>query len=295
MLTICRRHGLRTDTLTRIGGGTNVLFADGHGVVIKLYPPFGQHSADVERSVLAHVRGRLGVATPEIVATGTVEAGPTAWPYLVMTRLDGVALDSVWSALDPDSQVGIARALGTLIARLHSLPIAGLERFVRDWPAFVAGGVARCVGDQRAHGTPETWLAQLPGYLAQLPALYPPEFDPVLLSGDIHQDHLLVVERDGRWELAGLLDFDDATVGFREYELALPAMILMPRRPDLLRPLLLAYGYREDELDERLRARLLAYGLLHRYVGLPLLLSFADPAGACSTLTDLERSALAFG
>ncbi len=56
-----------------------------------------------------------------------------------------------------------------------------------------------------------------------------------------------------------------------------------------LRPLLLAYGYRDEELDDRFRARLLAYGLLHRYVGPPLILEFADPDGACATFGDLER------
>src|SRR5262249_16812923 len=157
----------------------------------------------------------------------------------------------------------------------------------------IARGRAQGVEGHGAQGAGEMWLARLPGYLAQLPPLFPPGFAPVLLSGDIHQDHLLVTQREGRWELAGLLDFDDALVGFREYELAIPALILTPRRPALLRALPLAYGYRDDELDARLRARLLAYGLLHRYVGLPLILELADPTGACRTFHDLEREVLA--
>src|SRR5262249_54926999 len=145
MHAICDRHGLAPASLTRLGTGTNVIFSDGGELVIKLYPPFGHHSADVERAGLAHGGGRLPVKAPEIVAHGLLDADGVTWPYLVMTRLAGVVLDTVWAALDRDNQAALAGALGRLIAELHALPITGLERWVRDWPAWIARGLAQCV------------------------------------------------------------------------------------------------------------------------------------------------------
>ena len=53
--------------------------------------------------------------------------------------------------------------------------------------------------------------------LAQACPLYPTDYTPVLLSGDLHQYHLLVNEVHGRWRLCGFFDFDDARIGFHEY------------------------------------------------------------------------------
>ena len=59
--------------------------------------------------------------------------------------------------------------------------------------------------------------------------------------------------------------FDDALLGFHEYDLAATGLFLMASRPDLLRPFLLTYGYAEADLNEALSHRLMAHTLLHRY------------------------------
>jgi hygromycin-B 7''-O-kinase len=52
----------------------------------------------------------------------------------------------------------------------------------------------------------------------------------------------------GRWRLSGLFDFDDARIGFYEYDLAAAGLFLIAGRQGLLRPFLLTYGYIESEL-----------------------------------------------
>ena len=101
--------------------------------------------------------------------------------------------------------------------------------------------------------------------LAHAQPLYPPSFRPAIVSGDIHQYHLLVVEAEDQWLLAGLFDFDDARIGFHEYDLAATGLFLMHGRPQLLRPFLQACGYHETDLTDALSHRLLAYTLLHGY------------------------------
>jgi len=261
MLAICRRHALAADALVRLSEGTNVVFATGAQHIIKLYPPHWRRLFVVERLVAEQLHGKLGIATPAIVASGELEG----WPYLVMQRLAGHYLSAVWNEMPVANQAQIAAELGALIAHLHTLPTDGLELLDADWPAFVDDRLERCVQCHRDQGMAEAWLQQLPAYLAQARPLYPPSFRPAIVSGDIHQYHLLVVEAQGQWRLAGLFDFDDARIGFHEYDLAATALFLMHGRPQLLRTFLQAYGYAESDLNAALSRRLLAYTLLHRY------------------------------
>ena len=79
------------------------------------------------------------------------------------------------------------------------------------------------------------------------------------------REHLLVTEAAGEWALSGLFDFEPAMRGAPEYELAAVGVFVSCGEPRYLRALLRAYGYRDDELDERLARRLLGYAIVHRY------------------------------
>lgn len=122
-----------------------------------------------------------------------------------------------------------------------------------------------CAQLHREQGVPEYWLQQMPNFLAHASPSYPLDFPSAIISGDIHQYHLLTRLDHGQWRLSGLFDFDDALPGFCEYELAAAGLFMMAGRSMLLRPFLLTYEYATSDLNELLSHRLLAYTLLHRY------------------------------
>jgi hygromycin-B 7''-O-kinase len=124
-------------------------------------------------------------------------------------------------------------------------------------------------------------LEQIPAFLASVAPLFPADFRPVIVSGDVHDYHLLVERRAGRWELCGLFDFDDARLGYSEYDLAATGLFLTPGKPVLLRAMLEAYG------SLPLSRRLLAYTLLHRYRELRWWLAEFVPPPWPRTLDDL--------
>lgn len=268
MRAICARHGLPAHQLEALPEGTNVVFAVGDAIV-KLYPPHWVRLAGVERAVAERVRGNLPVATPEVYAAGTVGG----WPYLVMSRLDGRLLHEIWARLDEREQRRIAEQLGAMLAHLHSISTADLPELDADWPAFIQERMRDCVDRHQEQGAPERWLTQLPRFLTDVAPLFPPDFRPSILSGDVHDYHLLVDERRSRWSLVGLFDFDDARIGFHEYDLATPGLFMMAGRSDLLGTFLRAYGYPPSALDQHLSHRLLAYALLHGYRPLTWLLA----------------------
>jgi hygromycin-B 7''-O-kinase len=287
MHELCHRHGLDAQRLQRLPEGTNIVFAAGDAI-LKLYPPHWARLAATERAVAERVYGRLSVATPEVYAAGNLEG----WPYLVMSRLPGRSLHEVWLGLSADEQRCLVIEIGGLLTQLHTLDTAGLDDVDADWAGFIDERIRSCVSRQRAHGAPETWLEQIPPFLSSTSPLYPPGFRPAIISGDVHDYHLQVEERNGTWRLCGLFDFDDARLGFREYDLATPALFLMSGRADLLRAFLDAYGIAPEALDPGLSHRLFAYTLLHGYWGLPWMLEeFAG--GAPTTLEDLAGTIFA--
>ena len=267
MHIICQRHGLAQEDLKRFGDGTDpadgscVAFAAGKNHVIKLFPPYQKRLYEAERVVAEHVFGKLSIATPEIYAHGTVDE----WPYLVMSRLQGSYLSDIWDSLNRVDQMRLVIELAGVLVQLHGLPTNDLPYLDANWKEFVEGRVNGCVQRHREQGVPENWLQQIPDFLAHASPLYPFEFPPAIISGDIHQYHLLAMPEHGQWRLTGLFDFDDALLGFCEYDLAAAGLFMMAGCSMLLRPFLLTYGYAAANLNERLCHRLLAYTLLHRY------------------------------
>jgi hygromycin-B 7''-O-kinase len=286
MRVICQRHNLSIDGLLRLGDGTNVVFAAGVEDIIKLFPPYWQREVQADRSVAEFVYSKLGITTPKIRGHGELEG----WPYLVMSRLQGSYLSDVWDTMDYQNRLDIVIELGELLARLHTLPIAGFNGFENDWKTIIQQRVSDCQQHHRTKGVSEYWLRQIPAYLAQASPLYPTTYTPALLSGDLHQYHLLVNEVYGCWHLCGFFDFDDARIGFHEYDLASAGLFMMLGRPQLLRAFLGAYGYANRELNEKLSARLMAYTLLYRYRDLNWILEELVATRLPSILTNYTLS-----
>ena len=136
MQIICQRHGLPLEGLVRFGDGTDpafgttIVFAVGERYVIKLYPPFERRLFEVERTIVEHVYGKLTITTPQMYAQGTLEG----WPYLVMSRLQGVYLSDIWDTLEQTNQRHIVTELAEVVAHLHALSTHNLPLLEDNWP-----------------------------------------------------------------------------------------------------------------------------------------------------------------
>lgn len=257
---LCRLLGVDAAALTRFAAGSRPVYAAGD-LVLKLFPPvttwprFG-----VEAEVLAAVQGRLPTSTPLVHAAGEHDG----WGYVLMSRLPGVPLDTVWDRVSAEDRDRLGGQLGELLAVLHQLPPPAIrDWWPADWPAFVARRRAECVGEQRALGLPGQWADQLAGFVDEVPLTIRPL---VLLHTEIMGQHLLAVEGPhGAWRLSGLIDFEPAMRGEREYEFVAVAVFVAGGDARFLARTLTAYGYSHDQLGPELRRRLLVWGILHRY------------------------------
>lgn len=258
------RLGLGDERVERFADGSLPVYAVGDRHVLKLYPSVAlPEGYDVEHAVLRAVEGRLPIPTPRVSEAGQLDG----WSYILMTRLRGESLAEAWPHIPRDDRMELAAVVGETLAALHSVSSPAVDAVVGppDWDGFIRTRREACVAHHRADGLDEAWLAQIPGFLDSVEL---PPSAPVLLHTEVMREHLTVVRDGDGWRLSGLFDFEPAMRGAREYEFASVGLFFSCGEPEILRRLLLAYGYRDSDLGEELSRRLLAYALLHRYSSL---------------------------
>jgi len=272
---LCARHGLGGQPARRYASGSLPVYAVGDGHVLKLFPPTGAAHAATEARVMTRLFGALPIPTPRVVADDTQDG----WHGLLMTQLRGERLVDVWPQLSQADRDGLADVLGQAVAALHQLDTASLGDIEPHWQTFVPAQRSSAVERQRKHRLDAFWLEQLPGFLDRW--MPPIGARRVLLHTELMREHLLAQpDRNGRWALSGLFDFEPAMIGAPEYDFASFGLFVACGDGRFLRRSLLAYGYRPAELDAALQHRLMAHAILHRYSNLRWYLERLPATGA---------------
>ncbi|HHT0594876.1 TPA: phosphotransferase family protein [Legionella anisa] len=282
---IIHRHQLPEASLMLFSEGTNIVFSHGDSKVIKIFPPFHQSQFKIERLVLKHVQGTLSIKTPTLEHEGEL----LGWPYLIISKLEGTLLESLWENMAHNNKVVIIHELGALIREVHALPTIGLEAIDCHWLQFLEKQMAHCVEHHRTKGLSTALLQQLPAYLDSIKEGLPEIKKPVLLTGEYTPMNFLVRQVDGVWHLSGLIDFGDAMLGLPEYDLLGPGAFLILGDKQLLHTFLMAYGYSPHELTNRLSHQLTALMLLHQYSNLNIQVRIPNWQDKVRSLQDLEN------
>lgn len=282
---IRRRHGLLEEPCVRGPDGTHIVYFSGRSHVVKLFVPLFGEDAVAESLVARHVQGRLGIATPAVVAEGEVGG----WRYLVMTRVPGRPVGEAWPRMSESDRRAVVAAVGETITRLRRLPVEGLDGLAVDWPAFLAAQTDTAASRQASCDLRWDPADEIPRYLESAREVFQESFRPTLVLADITDEHVLVSDRGGSWSVTSYVDFGDSMVGQPDYELVAPGLCIARGDRGLLRTLLLAVGYTEQDLGEALRRRLMAYTLIHRYLKLGDLTTAIPEARGAGGLEDLAR------
>ena len=212
---ILKRHGLG-DAGSPLDAGFNAThptFVCGN-VVVKL---FG-HSRAWRQAYAAERAAQLLIATdPEIAAPRLLgegqlhdngNDGAAPWPYLITTRMHGVP----WQCADlsGEQRRSIAAELGRQVKRVHALRPSEVATH-EDWRSLNDIGPIRAANERSS--LPPHLVAQIDEFLARLEP-----FDRVFVHGDVVANHVYV--ENGH--LAGIIDWGDAIVTDRHYELIQP-------------------------------------------------------------------------
>jgi hygromycin-B 7''-O-kinase len=282
---IMQRHQLPEASLELYSEGTNIVFACGASKVIKIFPPFHQASFKSDLLVLKHLEGKCSIKTPVVEVSGEL----AGWPYIIMNKLEGTLLETLWEKMGHDNKVVIIRELGSLIKEIHALPTDGLEEIDCGWDKFIEIQIAHCVEQHRSKGLSQRLTQQIPSYIESIKESLPKIKKPVLLTGEYTPMNFLVKEVDGIWHIDGLIDFGDSMLGLPEYDLLGPGAFLIQGDKSLLKSFLSSYGYTPEEMTETLSHQLTALLLLHKYSNLNVQVRILDWKKRAPSLKELEN------
>jgi hygromycin-B 7''-O-kinase len=259
-LDIAHGHGLPTASPHIFATGTNLVIGLGDELILKLFPPFFRAKFLSERSSLALLRGKLGIAIPEIVFEGERDR----WPYLVMTRLPGILGSEAWPALPEDQKERVLGEIGAVIAEVQRVPVGELSLIEPRWDQFIAEQMASCRARHIRLGLPQKFLDGLDDLLREVPALIPLDRPPVMLTGEYIPENFLLSRDGANWRLSGLFDFGDVMTGLGEYDLLGPSAFMAAGKPRRVLSLFEGFGYSAAHVDATLKRRLMALTMLHR-------------------------------
>jgi hygromycin-B 7''-O-kinase len=284
-IDIARSHSLSCADPRVFSIGTNLVVALDRRLVLKIFPPTLRHQFESERASLARLHGRLSISVPEIVFEGE----RSGWPYLVMTRMNGVNGKEAWTRLSEDQRESVLAQVGEIIAEVQCVPVGDLSRLQPQWEQFVRGQIEGCRERHERLGLPQKYLDGLDHLLRDAATLIPVDAAPVILTGEYNPENIFLQEQSGRWRLAALIDFGDVMTGWGEYDLLGPSTFGAAGRPGRVRSLLRGFGYSEANLDVALPRRLMALLLLHRFSNLAVQIRIEGWQQKTADLHELER------
>jgi len=264
------RAGLPAPSSVTIAGevGTYPTLLTDTGLVVKLFGEryFGPESCAAERDAYRVLAGH-SLPVPRLVAAGSLfkDADDWPWPFLVITRADGVSYASQSTSLDRADRIAVARQLGALLRKLHGLPLCGEDAMRPDWDRFLALLTRRrrdAPADYRRWGVLPSHLTNaLDGWLPAPPALVDPDQPPRFLHGDVHDHHVFLDEATHR--LSAVIDFTDVLAGDPRYDLVALHFGTFKADKDLLAACLDGYGWPAPDADWP--RQMLAFTLLHDF------------------------------
>lgn len=282
---VCRRHGFACSTLRTGVAGTHPVFVVNERIVVKFFTNlFGSaESYAAERDVYAIVAREQSLPAPALLADGAL-AEPGArwhWPYVIISLLPGSSFGEVRDQLALRDRLQVATWAGVLLRRLHALPLDSAAFLDRSWHAYARFLIEQrhnCAANHQAWGDlPEHLVAQIDAYLPAVDQLYDRRTSPCLLHGDVTEDHVLGEFDRGTWRPCGVIDFGDARVGDRLYELVALYFGLLGCDKRMLRAFLDSYGF-DAELRDRFVLRAMSLTLLHEFAVLTHVRRAADRA-----------------
>ena len=285
--TICKRHSIFYQSLQRPQSSEHIVFLVDDQFVIKIYKPF-RDGFRREKVAIEFVQGKTSLPLPKIIFEGEIET----FKYLVLTQHAGVLMTrDIWLGLKTRKQIEVISQLATGLKELHSHNAKAIDF---NWDKFIEQQTANTFERQKSKSVNAKILGWLPEFLKESLLLLPVDFTTVFLHGDVHFGNLRLIETDGNWRISGLFDFADFITGFHEYEFLAIGVLMIQGQGELQREFFRAYGYRENEIDETLRRRLMLLTILYETADLRRYALRLKPEAVNYTLDELERAIWAF-
>jgi hygromycin-B 7''-O-kinase len=222
---VLKRHNLSKKDVTITAGfnSTYPVFLT-NDLVIKFYGYRTNWKQTFDNECVSHqcLAQDNRIRTPEIIASGQLfEDTAQSWSYVISTKMQGLSwLDS---NLSYEQKKTVVAEVGEQLKYIHALPVNDQLDHDTCWDKLNIKDAAR------QSSLPIHLIDEIDDFMAQLDP-----FDKVFVNGDMVAMHVFV--KDGH--LSGIIDWGDASVTDRHYEIGKLCLSLFPGNKGLLRILL---------------------------------------------------------
>ncbi|MBO9325729.1 MAG: phosphotransferase [Roseiflexus sp.] len=205
--------GTRIRELVSIGGDRWMLaLADGQRSVAQRFS--STDALTTAEVALSRLRGEIDLPIPQIRHLDVADASSEA-PWALFIGINGEPLAQKLPQIPDESLYQIGMRLGQVIYRIHRVAGGRYGALIGDDPC-AANDERQYIQARLDHdlaqaialeALSEEEAAEVRGVLQQF---LPPGRQAVLLNGGLSPETLLVVHRDGRWTLGGVLGWEHA-------------------------------------------------------------------------------------
>lgn len=259
---ICQQYNLPTISFYPFKDGSNLIASVDDKYIIKVFPPFHRHQWESEYRVLKHINNKIHIPVPGLIACGERD---DRWTYVILTKLPGVTMESIWESLELTEKARLLFQVGEIMSQVHSLGTDELSDLPPKWDIFINDMIEKCYERHKRLNAPEWLLQEVKDYLKRNLHLLPKHFKPVILTGEYTPFNLLALKTKNQWHISAMIDFGDAMIGFREYDLLGPSVFSCEGNISLVTALFEGYGIPYSSLNNEFKTRLMLLMLLHRY------------------------------
>jgi hygromycin-B 7''-O-kinase len=284
---ICRQHQIFYSELKRSASSDHIVFLIDDSLVLKIYRPF-RRCFEREKKSLEFINGKTDFNIPDIVQIGEIEG----FNYVLMTQLPGIAMTRAgWLTLPKNEQLEFVSNLAVGLKQIHELNACSIDC---DWAEFVEDRANTFIERQIRHGVNSKIIQSLPAFIETNLKLVPTDCPTPFMHGDVHFGNLRLSKTSGVRQIAGLFDFADSRRGFHEYDFLAVGILMIQGQGEVQREFFRAYGYKETELNEIFRRRMMMLTMLYESSDLRRYALRLKPEAVDFTLEELEKEIWSF-
>ncbi len=273
--SICKSLSFKSN-LKRIYEGSRILFETDDEKIVKVFSPEEKEFCVNEAKFLSLLQGRLSVETPGLIAEGVCQG----YPFIVMQKLRGIPLKSIWNSLSVWAKKRILTQTADLLKELHALPLSLTQSTQAGWVSFIKSQTDNLNKNHMAFGLDRTWTDKFSDFIEKTE---PVEYSSkaVVCHTEIMREHLFLEKGRAGYEITGLIDFEPSMTAIPEYDFCSVGLFISGGEKDLFQHFLNSYGYSGNSFSVM---RML---LLHRYSNMKWFMSTIPETITIKSVEDL--------
>lgn len=260
----------------RIYEGSRILYKLHENKIVKIFSSDELSFCENEAEYLTMLNGRLNVTTPELITNGV----HNNYPFLIMQKLEGSLLRSVWNELPHWEKKQILTQIAHVLKKLHSLPCNLTKSSRSSWNSFIGAQAEQLTQNHKEFGLGSDWTTRISNFIENTEAI---EYlvDPVICHTEIMQEHLFVRKHNGSFRITGLIDFEPSMIAIPEYDFCSVGLFICAGERGLFKHFLESYGYSGNSKG------IMRMLLLHRYSNMKWFMSTIPQSISINSIEDL--------